>query len=103
MLENLFGNLEERQEQLKEKLGAIELESAVMDGAVIVKANARREILDIMIDPGKLDLTDVEQLQDLLVTAVNDVISMATEAEAAESQKLIDDIMPPGLSGLFGK
>lgn len=103
MLGNLFGNLGERQEELQEKLAGILLESSVMDQAIVVKANAQREILDIIIDPEKIDVTDVDQLQDLLVTAINDVISMATEAERAESEKLINEIMPPGLSGLFGK
>lgn len=103
MLGNLFGNIEEQQEALQMKLESIELESSVLDGAIIVKGNAKREILDIIIDKSKIDLTEVEQLQDLLVTAVNDLILMATEAEQLESQKLINDIMPPGLSGLFGK
>lgn len=103
MFENLFGNLEEQQEALREKLESIELESSVSDGAVIVKGNAKREILDIHIDQNKIDMTDMEQLQDLLVMAVNDLILMASEAEHEESQKLINKMMPPGLGGLFGK
>ncbi|GAA5224666.1 YbaB/EbfC family nucleoid-associated protein [Membranihabitans marinus] len=106
MFGNLFGNIEERQAELQKKLESILLESSIMDGAVVVKANAKREILDIEIDSDKLDLSDIDQLQDLLVTAVNDVIGMASEAEQTESQKLISDIMPPGMGGLgdlFGK
>lgn len=103
MFGNLFGNIEEQQEALQQKLESIQLESSVMDGAVVVKGNAKREVLDILIDADKIDPTDVEQLQDLLVTAINDLILMATEAEQTESQKLINDIMPPGLGGLFGK
>lgn len=103
MFENLFGNLEEQQEALREKLESILLESSVSDGAVIVKGNAKREILDILIDQTKIDMTDMEQLQDLLVMAVNDLILMASEAENEESQKLINKMMPPGLGGLFGK
>lgn len=103
MFGNLFGNIEEQQEALQLKLESIELESSVLDGGVVVKGNAKREILDIIIDPGKIDPANIEQLQDLLVTAVNDLILMATEAEQAESQKLINDMMPPGLGGLFGK
>ena len=103
MFGNLFGNIEEQQEELQQKLQSIELESSVLDGAVVVKGNAKREILDIVIDDSKIDTSDIEQLQDLLVTAVNDLILMATEAEQVESQKLIKDIMPPGLGGLFGK
>lgn len=103
MFGNLFGNIEEQQEALQKKLEGIQLESSVLDGAVVVKGNAKREILDIVIDRTKIDPTDIEQLQDLLVTAVNDLILMATEAEQSESQKLINDILPPGLGGLFGK
>ncbi|SRR5690606_3353181 len=103
MFGNLFGNIEEQQEALQQKLASIVLESSVLDGAVVVKGNAKREILDILIDPARIDPTDVEQLQDLLVTAMNDLILMATEAEQVESQKLINDIIPPGLGGLFGK
>ena len=103
MFGNLFGNIEEQQEALQQKLESIQLESSVRDGAIVVKGNAKREILDILIDQSKVDMNDVEQLQDLLVTAVNDLILMATEAEQVESQKLINDILPPGLGGLFGK
>lgn len=103
MFGNIFGNIEEQQEALQQKLESIQLESSVMDGAIVVKGNAKREILDILIDQSKVDMNDVEQLQDLLVTAVNDLILMATEAEQVESQKLINDILPPGLGGLFGK
>lgn len=103
MLGNLFGNIEEQQEALQKKLESIELESSVLDGAVVVKGNAKREILDIIIDDSKIDLSEVDQLQDLLVTAVNDLILMATEAEQSESQNLLNDIMPPGLGGLLGK
>ena len=103
MLGNLFGNIEEQQEELQQNLESIKLESSVLDGAIIVKGNAKREVLDIIIDDTKIDTSEVDQLQDLLVTAVNDLILMATEAEQVESQKLINDIMPPGLGGLFGK
>lgn len=106
MFGNMFGNIEERQEELQRKLESIALESSVRDGAIVVKANAKREILDILIDNDKIDVSDVDQLQDLLVTAVNDVIAMASEAEKNESEKLIREIMPPGLGGLgnlFGK
>ena len=103
MFGNIFGNIEEQQEALQQKLESIQLESSVMDGAIVVKGNAKREILDILIDQSKVDMNDVEQLQDLLVTAVNDLILMATEAEQVESHKLINDILPPGLGGLFGK
>ena len=88
---------------MKRKLVEITVEAESGDGAITVKANANREILDIAIDKSKLDWEDTEQLQDLLVTAINRVLEKAQIKEQAEAQKMISGLMPPGLGGMFGK
>lgn len=106
MFDNLFGNLEEKQAEMKAKLAEIVLETEVADGAIKVVANAAREIQDIVIDPEKIDLTDTDQLQDLMVLAMNQTMAMIAEAEGAETKKLMDDMLPSGLGGLgnlFGR
>ena len=102
MLENLFGNMQGKQEEMKKKLAEVVVEAEVDGGSIRVKANANREILDIIIDPDKIDLADKEQLQDLMVIAVNQALEIAAEREAAEAQQMINDMMPPGLGGLLG-
>ena len=42
-------------------------------------------------------------VEDLVLTAVNNALEKATIKEQAEAQKMISQMMPPGLSGLFGK
>lgn len=102
MFGDMFGNMEEKQREMREKLAQITVEAEAGDGAVIVRANANREIINISIDPGKLDWEDREMVEDLLTVAVNRALEKAAETEAAETQRLIKDMLPPGLEGLGG-
>ena len=85
-----------------ERLATEIVEAEIENGAIHITANANREILDISIKPDMISADKREQLEDLLVIAVNQVLEMAAEREAAEAQKMIEDMMPPGLGGLFG-
>ncbi|MFK8009700.1 MAG: YbaB/EbfC family nucleoid-associated protein [Saprospiraceae bacterium] len=100
MFGDLLGNMEEKQKVMKEKLNTIILTEATGDGAIQVTANANREITNISIKKEAIDLEDMEQLEDLLMVAINRVLEKAAEQEAIESQKMMKDMMPPGLGGL---
>ena len=102
MFGNLLGDMQGKQEEMQAKLAEIELHAEAGDGAIKVTANATREITNISIDKEKIDLQDVEQIEDLLLIAINEVLEKAQIKEAAEAKKMINDIMPPGLGGLFG-
>lgn len=102
MFGDMFGQMEERQKALREKLQGISVEAESGDGLVKITANAAREITNIKVDPSIMDPEDPEQLEDLLLVAINRVLEKAATKEAAESQKLISDMLPPGMSGLFG-
>ncbi len=106
MFGDLLGNLEEQQQEMAEKLESITVEADAGGGAVKVSATASRKILNINIDKEKLDWDDVEMVEDLVLTAVNNALEKAAIKEAAESKKMISQMMPSGLgglSGLFGK
>jgi len=100
MFGDLMGNMEKRQKELKVKLAGITVEAEAGDGAVKVTANANREIVNISINKGALDWEDQEQVEDLLMVAVNRALEKAAEKEAAESQNLLKDMLPPGFGGL---
>ena len=72
-------------------------------GAIKIDANAAREILNIEIDPEFLKSTEAEELEDLLVVAINNIILTATEKEAEQSKNMLKDMMPPGLGNIFGQ
>lgn len=100
----MFGNIQEKQAEMQQKLAAIIVEAEAGDGAVKVTANATRQITDIKIS-SDLKFNDYEELEDLLLIAVNRAIIKAAEIEAAESQKMISEMLPPGfgnLGSLFG-
>lgn len=98
----MFGNMEEKQKEMRHKLAEIMVEADAGDGAVTVRANANREIVNISIDPEKLDWDDREMVEDLVTVAVNLALEKAAETEAAETQRMIKDMLPPGLEGLGG-
>ncbi len=98
----MFGGMEELQQQMQSKLTEIKVQAQAGDGLVIVTANAARQILDIKLDP---ELSDKEEIEDLVLEAVNRVIVEAAKKEKEETQRMISQILPPGmdnLGGLFG-
>lgn len=100
MFGNLLGDMEEKQKAIKEKLATITVEATAGDGAVKVTANANKEILNISVDKEAIDLDDMEQLEDLLLVAVNRAIGLAVEKEQSETQEMIKGMLPPGMGGL---
>ncbi len=97
MFGNMFGNIEEKQAELAQKTAAIVVEATV--GGIKVAANGNKEIVNISIlDPSVLE--DKEQLEDVLMAAVNRALSDAGEKAAVEMQKSMEAMLPPGLGGL---
>ena len=89
-----------KQKAIKEKLATITVDAEAGDGLIKVTANANKEILNISINQEIVDPEDTEQLEDLLLVAINRAIELATEKEQSETQNLIKDMLPPGLGGL---
>lgn len=105
MFGDMFGDMEKKQQEMREKLSEIRVEAEAGNGAVKVVANANREIVNVSINKEALDWDDVEQVEDFITVAVNRALEKAAEQEAEAAQKLMQDMLPPGmgdLSGLFG-
>lgn len=96
MFDNLFGNLQQQQAELQQKLAGIMVEAETGDGAITVQAGADQHIENISIDPAKVDLNDREQLEDLLVVAVNRALELAREKAGIETNKLLQGMLPFG-------
>ncbi len=100
MLGDLMGDLKGRQKALQKELAATKLSAEAGDGAVRVTVNAVREVLDISIDKEKIDLESMDQLEDFLLIAMNRALSLAAQKEVSEGEKLMKDMLPPGLGDL---
>lgn len=85
--------MEEMQAELEEK----EYETTSGGGAVSVRANGKREILELNLSPEVVDSDDIEMLQDLVVAAVNEVMRQVDEASENEMSKFTGGLGIPGL------
>lgn len=101
MFDDLLGNLQKQQEDLQQKLAQILVEAEAGDGAVTVTAGADLHIENIKIDPSKLDLGDREQVEDLLLVAVNRALDEAKQKAAEETNKMVGGMFPGGLDSLL--
>lgn len=103
MFDNLFGNIQQQQEALQARLAEITVEADAENGAVIVTASCDMKIENIQLDPEKLDLSDREQIEDLVLVAVNEALEKAKQKAAIETNQLLQGMMPPGMEGMLGR
>lgn len=101
MFDNLFGNLQKQQEELQQKLAEIFVKSESGDGAITVTAGADLHIENIKIDASKLDLADLEQVEDLLVVALNRALELARQKASIETNKLLEGLLPGGMGNFL--
>jgi len=102
MIGDLFGNIGAQQEQLKEQLEQIEITESSQNGEIQIILTAAKTIQDISINPEKIELQDHEQLEDLLLITLNKAMEKADQLAGEETQKLINDMLPPGFGNMFG-
>ena len=102
MFDNLFGNVEEQQKAIQEKLTAIPIQATAGDGQIQIDGNATGVITNIAINVTGLENDVKEELEDLMLTAVQRFIEMSKKTESEESAKSIKEMLPPGMENLFG-
>ena len=76
-------DLEKNQQELAEK----EFEASAGGNAVSVKVNGQKQILDLKLQKEVVDPEDVEMLQDLIVTCINQAFKQVDDAQAAAMGK----------------
>lgn len=89
--------MQQQMEQMQEEIYAREIEASAGGGAVKVRVNGHQELLDVQIKPEVVDPEDVEMLQDLILTAVNDALKQAQDMMTNEMGKLTGGLKLPGL------
>ena len=81
-MNNLMKQAQKMQKQMMEKqeeLQARTLEMTSGGGAVKVKISGKKEIQELKINPDVVDPDDVEMLEDLIISAVNEAIRQVEE------------------------
>jgi DNA-binding YbaB/EbfC family protein len=88
--------MQEQMEKIQQELGAKTVEGSAQ-GIVTVVASGHKQILSIQIKPEAVDPDDVEMLQDLVLTAVNDALKKAEELSNKEMSRMTGGMKLPGL------
>ena len=70
-------------EKSQEELAMREFEATAGGGAVSVKVSGGKEIKEIKLQKDVVDPDDVEMLQDLILTCVNDALKKVDAAQSA--------------------
>ncbi|RKP48068.1 YbaB/EbfC family nucleoid-associated protein [Cohnella endophytica] len=89
--------MQEQMMKAQEELGTKTIEGTAGGGVVTVSINGHKKLLDIKIKPEAVDPEDVEMLQDLVLTAVNDALSKADELANQDMSKYTGGMKIPGL------
>ena len=79
-LQQKIAQMQEQMNAAQEAVEATEFTASVGGGVVTAKVNGRKEVLSVDIRPEAVDPEDVEMLQDLVVSAVNEALRQAGEA-----------------------
>ena len=89
-LQQKIAQMQEQMNATQEAVEAQEFTASVGGGVVEARVNGKKEVLSINIKPEAVDPEDVEMLQDLVVSAVNEALRQAGDA------------MEQGMAGVTG-
>ncbi|MCL2285623.1 MAG: YbaB/EbfC family nucleoid-associated protein [Firmicutes bacterium] len=91
--------MQKQMEEMQAQLANKTLEVSAGGGAVKVTINGQKQITDLIISPDVVDPDDVEMLQDLVISAVNEAVRQMEEVSSSQMSKILPGGM--NLPGLF--
>jgi nucleoid-associated protein EbfC len=88
--------------QAQQELAETTLEASAGGGAVRIVITGAQEVRHIEIDPSAVDPAEIEMLQDLVMTAINEAIGRSKDVERERMGKIAGGMGLPGMPGLPG-
>jgi nucleoid-associated protein EbfC len=101
----MFDKLMEAQEkagEVKKRLDNITVSGSVEAGKITVTANANKVVKTINFDPEFLRGADQEELEELLVTAINKAMEQADNVSQSEMAAITQSMLG-GFGNMFSK
>ncbi|MDP2645630.1 MAG: YbaB/EbfC family nucleoid-associated protein [Desulfobacterales bacterium] len=89
--------LQSKMLKLQNEMAERTVETSSGGGMVKVVSNGRQQILSIKIEKEVVDPEDVEMLEDLILSAVNDALTKSQEMVTSEMNKLTGGLNIPGM------
>ena len=83
--------------ELQEDIEARDFTASVGGGAVEVVVTGKKNIKSLTIKPEVVDPEDIEMLQDLVISAVNEAIANVEKVTEEEMTKVTGGVSLPGL------
>ena len=90
--------LQAKMAKVQQELAEATIEASSGGGAVKVIVNGQQQVLSVKISPEAIEPDDVEMLEDLVMTAVNEALNKAQEMAAKRMGKLTGGLNIPGLT-----
>lgn len=93
-----LAKMQQKMEEVQKELAEAQVEGSAGGGMVKVTANGKQDILSIKIEKEVVNPDDVEMLQDLILSAVNQAREKAAELQAQSMSALTGGLDLPGLN-----
>lgn len=88
-------------DDIKKRLDTVSVYGEVEGGAIKITATANKAITAVEIEEEFYKQADKEELEELLLTAINKALTQADQVSATEMQAATKDMLG-GLGGMFG-
>ena len=89
--------MQRKMEMLQAEIDEKEVETTAGGGAVTAVINGKKEIVKLEIKPEVVDPDDIEMLQDLIISAVNEAVNNVEQTTEEEMSKITGGVSLPGL------
>ena len=90
--------MQEKMAAMQEELARKQVTADAGAGMVEATVNGKQELVKIKIDKQKIDVTDTDMLEEMIVSAVQSAQTKANAMAKEEMQKTVGDLgLPPGL------
>ena len=97
---NMLKQIEQMQKKMmkaQEDLANEIVTATAGGGAVTVEMNGHHEVKSVKIDPDAVDPEDIEMLEDMVLTAVNEAVEKARELAGQKMGSITGGLNIPGL------
>ncbi|MAF78908.1 MAG: YbaB/EbfC family nucleoid-associated protein [Halobacteriovoraceae bacterium] len=89
--------MQQKMATLQKELESRELETSSGGGMIKIKVNGKQEILEVKIDPECVDPNDIETLEELIQTGVNQAVKESQDMVSKAMSKVTGGLSIPGL------
>ncbi len=83
--------------ELQEDIESREFTATAGGGAVTVVMSGKKSVKSLELKPEVVDPEDIEMLQDLIISAINEAANQVEEITEAEMSKITGGVSLPGL------